>query len=82
MLIIQLGIFRCDPKNNRSRKMIPNLKRDGTVAFEKFSFHSIIWHQGPNANTDHYTCRRRAMSHAFCFLEEFGKWIKLLTTVV
>ena len=37
MLIVQSGIFRYDPMNNRSRKLIPISKIDVTTTFEKLN---------------------------------------------
>lgn len=38
-MIVQLVIFKYDPMNSRSKKLIPNLKTDDTVAiFENFKY--------------------------------------------
>ena len=51
MLIFQLVIFRYNSSNNRSRKLILNLKIDDTVTlFETSTVHGIILHQGSKAS--------------------------------
>ena len=48
VLIVQLEIFRYT-MNNRSRKLIPNLRIVDTVTlFEKLNIQGIMWHHGPN----------------------------------
>ena len=44
IFVLQLVLFRYDPMNNRSRKLMPNLKINDTVTCE-----GIIQYQGPNA---------------------------------
>ena len=56
-MIVHLVIFRYDPMNNGSRKLISNLKMDDTVIlFEKSTIHGIVWDQGPDASSVHHTC--------------------------
>ena len=52
--------------NNRNRKLIPNLKIEGTIVlFKKLNILGIIWHQRANAISGHYTCTFKVIDKWF-----------------
>ena len=55
VLIIHLKLFRCE--HNRNVKIIPNLNIEENIScYGNLTLHAIVYHEGNEANSGHYTC--------------------------